>query len=81
MKQTLKYRNRYQKLHLANEQENYKLTKGKAEMTKTYFAGQLDFTTSPLVINVFMQLHPLYQSLGELPNCPGFPFAFSVLRT
>jgi hypothetical protein len=47
---------------------------------KPYFAGQLDFTTNPLDINVFMQLHPLYQSCGELPKCPGFPFPFSGLN-
>lgn len=46
---------------------------------KAYLAGQLDFTTRPLVIRVFMQLHPVYQSLGELPKCPAFPFAFSGL--
>ena len=47
---------------------------------KPYFAGQLDFTTNPLVIRVFMQLHPLYQSLEELAKFPGFPFPFSGLK-
>lgn len=47
---------------------------------KAYFAGQLDFATKPLLISVFMQLHPVYQSLGELPNCPALPFPLSGLR-
>lgn len=45
----------------------------------SYLAGQLDFTTNPFKTNVFMQLHPVYQSLVELANCPGFPLALSGL--
>lgn len=48
-------------------------------MKKSYLAGQLDFTTNPLAINVFMQFHPLYHSFGELPKRPGFPFPNSGL--
>lgn len=50
-----------------------------AYSSNSYFAGQLDFTTSPLVISVFIQLHPLYQPLGELSNLLGFPFPTSGL--
>lgn len=64
--------------HLIGSRTKLTLTK---KCKHAYFAGQLDLTTSPLVINVFMQDHPLYQSLGELPNFPGFPFPFSDLTT
>ena len=52
----------------------------KCWLKKTYLAGQLDFTTRPLLISVFIQFHPVYQSLGELPKCPAFSFAFSGLN-
>ena len=54
------------KKNLANKKQTPSMAK-----PIPYFAGQLDFTTSPFDVNVFMELHPQYQSLNEFPKRPG----------